>query len=107
MTIKKSESETETPVDEMVFNNHEVVSSIFHEKKQLILEKLIEKEMTIYALKTELGMNPGEIKRHITDLLNNGLITLTKEKRNKRGMFLKYYRSKAKRFVVHLTWGID
>jgi hypothetical protein len=52
-------------------------------------------------------MNPGEIRRHILDLVDKGLILQTKVVRNKMGMNLKYYRAKAKNYIVHLSWGVQ
>ncbi len=107
MVKKKNNTDDSKILDEIIFNTPEVVSSLFHKKKQLILEKLIIKEMTIYDLKTELRMNPGEIRRHILDLADKGLIFQTKTVRNKMGMTLKYYRAKAKNYIVHLSWGVQ
>ena len=107
MAKKKNSIEHSKILDEITFNTPEVVSSLFHKKKQLILEKLIIKEMTIYDLKTDLRMNPGEIRRHILDLVDKGLILQTKVVRNKMGMNLKYYRAKAKNYIVHLSWGVQ
>ncbi|MFX0072093.1 MAG: ArsR family transcriptional regulator [Candidatus Hermodarchaeota archaeon] len=107
MVEKKNSIENYKILDEITFNTPEVVSSLFHKKKQLILKKLIKKEMTIYDLKTDLKMNPGEIRRHILDLLDKGLILHTKVVKNKMGMKLKYYRAKAKNYIVHLSWGVQ
>ena len=105
MAKKKNSTEHSKILDEITFNTPEVVSSLFHKKKQLILKKLIVKEMTIYDLKTNLRMNPGEVRRHILDLVDKGLILQTRVVRNKMGMNLKYYRAKAKNYIVHLSWG--
>jgi DNA-binding transcriptional ArsR family regulator len=107
MVKKQISTEYSEILDEITYNTPEVVSSLFHKKKQLILKKLIKKEMTIYDLKTNLNMNPGEIRRHILDLLDKGLIVQTKVVRNKMGMNLKYYRAKAKNYIVRLSWGIQ
>jgi predicted ArsR family transcriptional regulator len=107
MVKKKNNIANFTILDEITFNTPDVVPTLFHKKKQLILKKLIIKEMTIYDLKTDLRMNPGEIRRHILDLIDKGLIIQTKLIRNKMGMNLKYYRAKAKNYIVHLSWGIQ
>jgi len=90
--------------DEIVLSDPKVVNSLYHPKKQLILKELIKEEHTIYDLKLILKINPGVIKRHIDDLLDKKLILQTHTAVNKLGLNLKFYRSVAKKFIVHLIW---
>ena len=87
-----------------MISDPKAVNSLYHPKKQLILKELIKEEHTIYDLKLILKINPGVIKRHIDDLLDNKLILLTHTAVNKLGLNLKFYRAVAKKFIVHLIW---
>jgi len=80
------------------------VPILFHEKKQLILKLLIEKEMTIIDIKNAIKMNPGTIKRHIKDLVENKLVKQSRIETNKYGIKMKYYRATAKRFIFNIEW---
>src|SRR5271157_322159 len=91
-------------MNEANFTDPDVVGSLFHPQKQLILEELIKNERTIYDLKLLLKLNPGVIKRHIDDLLAKKLIVQTHIGINEMGMNLKYYRAVAKKFKVLLEW---
>ncbi|WP_371803960.1 winged helix-turn-helix domain-containing protein [Candidatus Lokiarchaeum ossiferum] len=86
------------------FTEPDVVTCLFHDKRQQILSVLISEEMTVYDLKTALKMNPGVVKRHIDLLLDRGLIKQTRTDQNKMGMTLKYYRAVAIKYIVHLEW---
>lgn len=90
--------------DKIAFSDPNVVSSLFHPQKQLILKELIEEEHTIYDLKLILKINPGIIKRHIDDLLDKNLILQTHTEVNELGLNLKFYRAVAKNFIIHLEW---
>ena len=72
-----------------------------------ILIKLVGEEKTIYDLKVELHLNPGNIKRHIDELLAYGFIAQVREAKNDMGMTLKFYRAKAKRFIFKFEWNVS
>lgn len=91
-------------IEELVVTDHEVVPIIFHEQKSKILKLLIDEEMTIIDLKHKTGLNPGTIKRHITDLLKHNLIFISKEKINEFSIVMKYYRATAKSILFNVTW---
>ncbi|MHA1585328.1 MAG: ArsR/SmtB family transcription factor [Promethearchaeota archaeon] len=93
-----------TPQEKIVFHNPEIVSILFHEKRNKILNLLVEQEMTAYDLKKILNLNPGIIKRHLDILTDSGLIVQTRISRNNMGMRIKYYRVIAKEFIIHLVW---
>ena len=91
--------------EELEITSHAVVSVLFHELKQQILLLLIQKEMTIIEIsKTLDNLNPGTVKRHLSDLEANNLIILSKELKNEYGINMKYYRSVAKKFKVNLSF---
>lgn len=81
-----------------------VVPIIFHEKKQMILELLIETDHTIMELKKKTSINPGTIKRHLDDLVETGLVCQTYNIKNEYGFTLKYYRAVAKKFHIVLDF---
>lgn len=89
---------------EMKISDPDVVSVLFHEKKQDILRLLIHGEKNIMDLKKELKMNPGTIKRHLDDLRVKELVAEPRIVINKYGIKEKYYHATAKRFIVHLEW---
>ena len=93
-----------TPQANFVFHNPEIVSILYHEKRNKILNLLVEQEMTAYDLKKKLNLNPGIIKRHLDILIDSGLLVQTRIARNNMGMRIKYYRAKAEEFIIHLVW---
>lgn len=90
--------------NELLVTNPDTVSIVFHEKKGEILKLLIDQEMTIIDLKHATGMNPGTIKRHLTDLLNHNLIFISRERINEFSIVMKYYRALAKTFIFNIKW---
>ncbi len=90
--------------DEMQITNPDAVPILFHPKKEEILKLLISKEMTIIDLKHATGMNPGTVKRHLTDLLENHLVFISREKVNEFSIVMKYYRASAKSFQISIKW---
>ncbi|MFX0095335.1 MAG: winged helix-turn-helix domain-containing protein [Candidatus Hodarchaeota archaeon] len=88
----------------MMITDPKNVSILYHEKKPIILEMLIEQEMSIIDLKNATGWNPGTIKRHLDDLVERGFISQTRIERNIYGIKVKYYRAKAKQFIFHVKW---
>ncbi len=93
-----------SPLDQKVITNPAVVPVLFHAEKQQILGMLIQSEYTIQELSIALKLNPGTVKRHITDLRENNLVVQTRTAVNEYGIKLKYYRATAKLFVVNLAW---
>lgn len=89
---------------EIKISDPEVVSVLFHEKKQSILKLLMRGEKNIMDLKKELKMNPGTIKRHLDDLRVKELVAEPRIVINKYGIKEKYYHATAKRFIVHVEW---
>ena len=95
------------PKEEITFHAPSKVNILFHNKRHRILSSLVEKEMTVYDLKTSLNLNPGVVKRHIDKLLEADLIVQTRITTNDFGMNLKYYRARATRFLINLEWPRD
>ena len=81
-----------------------ILPVLFHEKKQILLKILIDQEMNIIDLKNITGLNPGTIKRHLTDLLENELIRIVRTEINTFGVTMKFYRATARQFVVNIRW---
>ncbi len=103
----KSDSVTTDQVqikEEIDVTDPAVIPIIFHEKKSLILQLLIKKEMTIIDLKKTIKMNPGTIKRHINDLLKYNLVFVSRTEKNEFSIIMKYYRASAKRFNFEISW---
>ena len=88
---------------EKLITDHEVVPILFHPQKQKILEFLLEKEMTIIDLKKATNLNPGTIKRHLTDLVKKGLAKQARTEINKYSITMKYYRATAKQFIIKIS----
>ncbi|MCY3410701.1 MAG: winged helix-turn-helix transcriptional regulator [Candidatus Heimdallarchaeota archaeon] len=97
-------SETFKIVDIKVISDYEAVSHLYHQKKQLILKLLIEKEMNIISIKKATGMNPGTIKRHLDDLIKKNLVALSSTKDNNYGQKEKYYRATGKEFSIEVNF---
>jgi DNA-binding transcriptional ArsR family regulator len=93
-----------TPADELVIDNVDAIKLLSHEKVNQILNLLTDRELTIIDLKNELKMNPGTIKRHLDNLLASGLVVITREEINKFQITMKYYRIRAKTFIVQWRW---
>src|SRR4030042_6549106 len=91
-------------LEQKVITDPSVVSVLFHQEKQQILSMLIRSKYTIQELSTKLKLNPGTIKRHITDLMEGSLAVQTRIEVNEYGIKQKYYRATAKQYVVHITW---
>lgn len=99
------EQQEEKIKDELNITDYAVVSVLFHTQKSEILKLLINEELTIIEISKKLGgLNPGTVKRHLTDLENAQLIFLSKEVRNEFGINMKYYRAVAKNFRVNLSF---
>ena len=106
MFYEKPEDSVDYPdiPETKVISDPSVVSVLFHEKKQAILNLLLKKELNIMELKKETKLNPGTIKRYLDDLVSKDLAILTRKVQNEYGFFLKYYRATAKSFIIHIEW---
>ncbi|MFX1535290.1 MAG: winged helix-turn-helix domain-containing protein [Promethearchaeota archaeon] len=89
---------------EKLITDPEAVPILFHPQKQIILRLIIEEEMTIIDLKKATGMNPGTIKRHLTDLVEKGLAKQSRTEINKYSITMKYYRATASQFIISIKW---
>lgn len=90
--------------DEIILSDPEIITIFKSEGKQEILRILITQEMNLHDLRKKLEMNPGTVKRHLDQLLEYKLIEQTREDTNSWGVKMKYYRSVAKRFIIHYSW---
>jgi DNA-binding transcriptional ArsR family regulator len=106
MASKKdiSEGETIRVKDVITIKDPSAVPIVFHEKKATILKLLIEKEMTIIDLKHATGLNPGTIKRHLNDLLEHGIIQLSRTEISDHSIVMKFYRAVAKEIKFDIKW---
>lgn len=89
---------------EKIITDPSAVPVLFHEKKQQILQLIIEKEMNIIDLNHATQMNPGTIKRHLNDLVEKGLVEQSRVETNIYSIKMKFYRATAKQFIVNLKW---
>lgn len=101
---EKSDLQTSDLHETLVITDPSVVPVLFHEKKQILLQLLIDKEMTIIDMKNITNMNPGTIKRHITDLVDSGLARQSRIETNIYSIKMKFYRATAKQFTISLKW---
>jgi DNA-binding transcriptional ArsR family regulator len=90
--------------DVITVKDPSAVPIVFHEKKAAILKLLIEKEMTIIDLKHATGLNPGTIKRHLNDLLEHGIIQLSRTEISDHSIVMKFYRAVAKEIKFDIKW---
>ncbi|MFX0066571.1 MAG: winged helix-turn-helix domain-containing protein [Candidatus Hermodarchaeota archaeon] len=95
---------TDQVILEKLITDPDAVPILFHPQKQKILKFLLEKEMTIIDLKKATNMNPGTIKRHLTDLVKKGLAKQARTEINKYSITMKYYRATAQQFIVMIKW---
>ncbi|UYP47208.1 hypothetical protein NEF87_003493 [Candidatus Lokiarchaeum ossiferum] len=92
------------PAEDMIITDPNVIPSFTHEKKQILLEILLTQEKTIMELSTATGMNPGTVKRHISELQKYGVVVVARTQINKKRILLKYYRTSALHFTFHFEW---
>ena len=105
MESNEKSVEKDKPIEnEMLITDPTTVPILFHDKKQMILKLLIEKEMTIIDLKNSTKMNPGTIKRHLNDLIEKNLVIQLRTAKSEHGIMMKYYRATANQFIVKLIW---
>ncbi len=91
-------------MDEIVLTDPAVAPILFHKQKQQILGLLINQEMNIIDLKHATGENPGSIKRHLTDLLDAGLIAATRQEMSQNGILMRFYRARARSYFLQVRW---
>ncbi len=92
------------PAQQLVIKDPNVIPSFNHEKKQILLKILLREAKTIMELSNATGINPGTVKRHISDLQNKGIVVIARTQINQKRILLKYYRSAALHFIFHFEW---
>ncbi len=92
------------PLPEIQLKNPETIKCFTHEKKRAILEILLTIPKTIMELSTELGWNPGTVKRHLEDLIAAGLVCFSHQIKNKFNITMKFYRATASTFKFEWIW---
>jgi len=97
-----NKSENQEIQDELIITDSSLVLIVLHDKKKLILEHLLEKEMTIQDLSQTIGLNPGTIKRHLKNLLENKLIFSPRFTFNDYNIKMTYYRAVARSFKISI-----
>ena len=95
-------SEKQEIRDELIITDSSLVLIVLHDKKKLILENLLEKDMTIQDLRQSIGLNPGTIKRHLDDLKLHKLVFESRIEKNDYNITMKYYRAVAKSFKINI-----
>ncbi len=88
--------------DKLIITDSSLVLIVLHDKKKLILEHLLEKDMTIQDLRQTIGLNPGTIKRHLDDLKKHNLVFESRIEKNDYNITMKYYRAVAKSFKISI-----
>ena len=88
--------------DELIITDSSLVLIVLHDKKKLILEHLLEKDMTIQDLRQTIGLNPGTIKRHLDDLKKHNLVFESRIEKNDYNITMKYYRAVARSFKISI-----
>jgi DNA-binding transcriptional ArsR family regulator len=77
--------------------------ALLHDDKRKIISLLIEhKAMTIQQLSKKTKINPGTIKRHIDDLINNELVFMIFDDRSEYNVKMKFYSSYARKFIIDI-----
>ncbi|MHA1818889.1 MAG: winged helix-turn-helix domain-containing protein [Promethearchaeota archaeon] len=93
-------------VESLIITNPDTIKLLLHKRNQQIIELLYVHEKNIIEMKNELKLNPGTIKRHLDALLKANLIYLSNIVVNEYGIRMKYYRVRAKKFIIQLDEGI-
>ena len=102
-SINSSEKqEIQEIIDELIITDSSLVLIVLHDKKKLILEHLLEKDMTIQDLRQTIGLNPGTIKRHLDDLKKHNLVFESRIEKNDYNITMKYYRAVARSFKISI-----
>jgi DNA-binding transcriptional ArsR family regulator len=101
--INSSEKKEKQEIqDELIITDSSLVLIVLHDKKKLILENLLEKDMTIQDLRQTIGLNPGTIKRHLDDLKKHNLVFESRIEKNDYNITMKYYRAVARSFKISI-----
>ena len=82
MSNPKSKESSIEVKEELEISDPEKILIILHDKKREILKCIFQEGKTIQEIRDETGINPGTIKRHLTDLEKSGLVFLEAIKRN-------------------------
>jgi len=90
--------------EKQIFTNPGVMVHLGHEKKRQLLNLMQSQGCTIMELSKKINMNPGTVKRHLSDLIHTHLVTIEKEEFNERRILLKYYIVVAKKIIFHYEW---
>ena len=88
----------------MEISDPKVVHVLFHEQKQQILKLLIENELNLKEIRDLTKINPGTVKRHLEGLLEFNLIYQSKTEVNNYSITMKFYKARAKNYLVNLKW---
>ena len=75
------------------------IKLLFSQKHSLILDLVIENEMSISEISKSLGMNPGSVYYYLKELEEHKLARQVREE-IKGGIVKKYYRSTAKQIAI-------
>ena len=55
-------------------------------------------------LSNELKLNPGTVKRHLEELINDNLVQFSHMRKNKFNINMKYYRATALKYHFEWDW---
>ena len=90
--------------NEKIIRSPDLVAEIFHPDRGLILNELIDRELTLRELADITKMNPGTVKRHLKRLLDSGVIQISKKVLNENGVKQIYYHATSENFIVQLDF---
>lgn len=82
---------------EMIIETSEQLHALSHPMRQRILSILLFKELTNKEIANSLGESPPKVHFHVRELLNAGIIQLTREEVN-GSIVEKYYTASARSF---------
>lgn len=85
--------------DILIVDKFQDIRLIFSEKHNMILNLVLEKEMSVSDIARELAINPGSAYYHLKELEKHGLVRQVREE-IKGGVVRKYYRATAKRILL-------
>ena len=89
--------------DEKRIHDPELALKIMHGEKMQLLHHLVKEAYNIQELKNLTNMNPGTIKRHLDDLCKAKLVFIQRETKNDYNIRMKFYRARAKKFIIEFT----
>jgi len=94
---------SEFPLSSTTITDPALVLLLLHETKRIIINLLCRSALNIQQLKEATNINPGTIKRHLTDLENAGLVMVAEERLNEYNIKMKFYRATAMEFKIEIT----